>query len=264
MASVWKHPASQYWTACFRDHTGRQRRVSTKTSDKKLARRIAQEYERAIRNKRTFSQLEKTLRAFHEELCSESVAKRSLRAFCEEWLQEKEPSVSASTKKFYRGVVTLLLDYFGERADQPISEITRADLVAMRNARAKEVSASTVNHDFIAVRMIFCAAKLAKRVAEDPAEAIGSVREFDDPNETGRRAFTIVELQTLLAVVDDPEWQSMIRVGLYSGARLGDIALLRWANVNFDRNELRYIARKTGKSACIPIGRVAEPSAILT
>ena len=26
--SVWKHPKSQYWTTCFRDQNGRQRRIS--------------------------------------------------------------------------------------------------------------------------------------------------------------------------------------------------------------------------------------------
>jgi hypothetical protein len=25
MASIWQHPQSQYFTACFRDHNGRQR-----------------------------------------------------------------------------------------------------------------------------------------------------------------------------------------------------------------------------------------------
>jgi hypothetical protein len=33
MASIWRHPRSQYWTACFRDATGRQRRISTKETD---------------------------------------------------------------------------------------------------------------------------------------------------------------------------------------------------------------------------------------
>ena len=35
IASVWKRSNSQYLTACFRDHTGRQRRITTKETDRK-------------------------------------------------------------------------------------------------------------------------------------------------------------------------------------------------------------------------------------
>src|SRR6266436_454866 len=120
MASIWKHPRSPFWTACFRDATGKQRRVSTKTTDRNLAHRIAREFETATRQKRTLHQLEKVLRTFHEELCGETSAARSLRSFCEEWLAEKRPSVSASTFKFYHAVTDKLYAFFGTRADQPI------------------------------------------------------------------------------------------------------------------------------------------------
>jgi hypothetical protein len=35
VASVWKYPDSQYWTACFRDQNGRQRRILTKETNNK-------------------------------------------------------------------------------------------------------------------------------------------------------------------------------------------------------------------------------------
>jgi integrase len=90
------------------------------------------------------------------------------------------------------------------------------------------------------------------RASEDPAEFLKPIREFDDPSETKRRPFTIAELQKLLAVADD-EWKSMIRIGLYTGARLSDISLLQWTNVDLERGELRFTARKTGKSVLLPI-----------
>ena len=46
VASVWKHPKSQYWTACFRDQNGRQRRISTKETNNKKALKIVEEFER--------------------------------------------------------------------------------------------------------------------------------------------------------------------------------------------------------------------------
>jgi len=252
MASIWRHPRSPFWTACWRDAEGQQRRRSTKTADRRLARRIAQEFESATRQKRTLHQLEKVLRAFHEELCGESSQTRTLRVFCSQWLTEKEPSVSVSTFKFYQTAIEKLYAFFGAKTDQPIAEITRGDLVGFRNEVAKRVSASTVNHDLVAIRMLFADARRRGVLAENPAEGIKPVREFDDPSTSLRRPFTIPELQAVLAIAD-PEWQSMIRLGLYSGGRLADIALLRWSNVDMERGELRFTARKTGKATCVPI-----------
>ena len=252
MASIWKHPRSRYWTACFYDVSGRSRRVSTKTTNRRLAQRLANEFEKAARTKRTLSQLEKVLRTFHEELGGEGFEKRSLRAFCQEWLEEREPSVSEATRKFYRKTVKKLLEYFAERSEQPITEVTTGDLVRFRNRLAEQTSPSTVNHDLTAIKMVFRAARRLGRISEDPAEFLKPIREFDDPSETKRRPFTIAELQALLAVADD-EWKSMIRIGLYTGARLGDIALLRWSNIDLERAELRFTAKKTGKSLLLPI-----------
>jgi integrase len=100
--------------------------------------------------------------------------------------------------------------------------------------------------------MIFRAARQLHRISEDPAEFLKSIREFDNPNEEKRRPFTIAELQRLLAVADD-EWKSMIRIGLYTGARLSDIAILQWNSLDLERGELRFITRKTGKPILLPI-----------
>jgi len=53
--------------------------------------------------------------------------------------------------------------------------------------------------------------------------------------------------------VADPEWQSLIRFGLYTGQRLADLPLLTWENVDLARNEIRLITRKTGKRLTIPM-----------
>ena len=47
MASIWRHPNSRFWTACFTDSTGRQRKRSTKQTDRQKAQTVALELERA-------------------------------------------------------------------------------------------------------------------------------------------------------------------------------------------------------------------------
>ncbi len=47
----------------------------------------------------------------------------------------------------------------------------------------------------------------------------------------------------------------MVLFGLYTGQRLGDLARLTWRSVDLEKNEIRFVARKTGKSTIIPIAK---------
>jgi hypothetical protein len=41
---------SQYWTAYFHDENGRQRRITTKETDRKKAQRLAHDYEKGVQD----------------------------------------------------------------------------------------------------------------------------------------------------------------------------------------------------------------------
>ena len=70
-----------------------------------------------------------------------------------------------------------------------------------------------------------------------------------------KRPFTLDELK-LIAGKSKGEWRSMLLFGLYTGQRLGDLATLRWSNVDLLKNEMRLTTRKTNRSVTIPM---AEP-----
>jgi integrase len=95
----------------------------------------------------------------------------------------------------------------------------------------------------------FRAARLDGYLWQDPTEG---VRTLKTPDRDFRRPFTIPELKSILAVADD-EWKSLIKLGLYTGQRLADIALLRWEQIDFKHDETRFVVRKTGKKLVIPI-----------
>ena len=82
-----------------------------------------------------------------------------------------------------------------------------------------------------------------------PAEFVNTVRQRVTND---KRPFTLAEIQSVLAVAD-PEWQSLIRFGFYTGQRLGDLAALRWSNVDLARGELRFVTAKTGRRMIIPL-----------
>jgi integrase len=250
MAGVWRHPKSKYWTACFRDQLGRQRRVSTKETDRKKALRIAEEYENAIRTKRTMRQTQNVLARLHEEVSGEAVPQKSLRAYAQEWLAAKAPEIGARTSDFYRGVVAQLLGYLGQKADAPIGEFTKPLLLAYRNSLSARLSATTVNNHLSVLKMFFKSARRDGVCLDNPAEFIGPVR--GNAKSDHKRPFTITELQALLAVADS-EWRSLILFGLYTGQRLGDLVLLNWNNIDLEHGEVRLVTGKTNRRMIIPM-----------
>jgi integrase len=250
MSSVWRHPESRYWTACFRDASGKQRRVSTKTADRKKAMRIADEFEKTASTRRTLRQTQKAIARLHEEIAGESIPQKSLRAYAQEWVAAKKPETSLRTYSGYLGGLTQFLSYLGSRADAPIAEFTKTELLAYRNHLAASVSTTTVNNRLALLRMLFRSARRDGVCLDNPAEFIGSVRASAKPDT--KRPFTLAELRAIMAVAD-AEWRSLIVFGLYTGQRLGDLVSLTWHNVDLARGEVRLVTSKTSRTMIIPM-----------
>jgi integrase len=255
MAGVWRHPKSKYWTACFRDQHGRQRRVSTKETDRKKAMRIAEEYEKAVRTKRTLRQTQNVLARLHEEVAGEAVSQKSLRAYATEWLAAKAPEIDARTYGSYLGGLSQLLGYLRIRADAPIGDISKAELIAYRNQLSAKLSATATNNHLSLVKMLFKSARRDVVCSDNPAEFIGPVRasgKSEQKRSEQKRPFTLAELQAILAIAD-PEWRLVILFGLYTGQRLSDLVTLGWNNIDLERGEVRLVTGKTDRTMIIPM-----------
>jgi integrase len=250
MASIWKHPKSRYWTACFRDVNGHQRRASTRETNRKRAQRIADEYEKASRSKRTLKQVQTVLDRLHEELSGERIVRATVRSRVATWLETKKPETAPATLYFYRNSLGKFLDFPGPRADHPITEVTKQDVIAFRNWVSTQVSAKTTNHGLRAVKSFFKSAREDDVIPEDPAASVKGVQK--EATTSKKRAFTLDELRAVLDVAD-PEWKSMILFGLYTGQRLADVATVRWSNVDLVKSEIRLTTRKTDKVMILPI-----------
>jgi integrase len=225
MSSVWRHPHSKYFTACFRDQNGNQRRITTKETNRRKALKIAEAYEKVVRQRRTKLHTKRVIERLHEEIGGEPMTSVTVRSFAQTWLSTKRPEVSPATLDFYKKSVSKLLEGLGPKADGPMSEITKSDLVTYRNSLAEKVSARTANHDMRGAKMLFLAARRDGVLTENPAEFVEGIRQRS--GESIRRAFSIDELKAILSAADD-EWRSMILFGIFTGQRLSDIASLTW------------------------------------
>ncbi len=72
-----------------------------------------------------------------------------------------------------------------------------------------------------------------------------------NPADRCRRAFTVQEIEAVLKVADS--WRSLIKFGLYTGQRLGDLVNLSWTNLDLEKDLIRLTAAKTARQVVIPI-----------
>lgn len=127
-------------------------------------------------------------------------------------------------------------------------------------------TAKTANHFARDVAGMFRSALREGLLLASPCSALERLPE-DDSIE--REVFTVAEVSKLVNSAGDDEWQSsvfsdrtlgtetraarsedwqgMILVGFYAGARLGDCAHLTWGNVNLTRKTLSFMPAKTDR-----------------
>jgi integrase len=253
MASIVRRRGAKVWTAFYRDIRGKQHCRSTGAHDRKQAQKIADQYETAASAQQTLRQAARVLADMQCLVGGEQLARTSLRAHVIGWLAGKQAETKPATHYFYSQSCGKLLKFLGEAADNDVALITKAQLSAYRAHLLPSLSGRTVNHHLVVVRMLFRSAKRDGLIIDDPAEFVGAVKQADaQDTRTKRRAFTVPELEAVLSIAD-PEWQSMILFGLYTGQRLMDIAKLSWANIDLERNELRLVTIKTGRRIILPL-----------
>jgi integrase len=254
MASLWKHPKSQFWTACFTDENGRQLKRSTKLTDRSQALVMAQKYEAAYRMKLTEAQARKVVSDIYEQIHGEQLYHCSTRKFFMEWLASKKNELSNGSYKRYENVVEKLFTFLGERADRDIAYIHKRDLTELRDKTATALSVSTANTDLKILRTAFRQAVADGFRLDNPGSSVRTLEERKDASAPERRPFTEAELKTLLGVAKG-EWEGLILGGLYTGQRLGDLASLTGRKIDLEAELLTFRSQKTGRDMVVPIAQ---------
>ena len=68
-----------------------------------------------------------------------------------------------------------------------------------------------------------------------------------------REIFTHEEVQKMVDTAPTVEWQTLILLGYFIGARLTDCAVMKWENVNPDEGIIVFHQGKTGKKVTVPM-----------
>ena len=255
MASLRKHPRSPFLFACFTLPDGRRTQRSTGTSDKRQAQRIANEYEDAARDaaqgRFIESRARKTIADIYALGNQEKLPSSTIKTYCDSWLKRKELEANERTHERYATAINHFLDYIGSHATRDIAHLTVKEITNFRDHLAKNLSANSANYSVKVLRAMLNQARRDGFVETNEASRVTLIqrlRKFE------RRAFTLPELKRILNLATD-EWRGMILFGIYTGLRLGDIALLTWANVDLVQRELIVTTQKTGRRQILPLAK---------
>src|SRR5438094_2509692 len=239
---------------------GRVRRFkrSTKTTDRKLAQKLADEWEQleksAGEGRLTESQCRKVIAQMYERTVGEPLHFKTVREYLTEWVESKKNETEVRAWLKYDQIVTEFLAHVGAKADRLLREITPADIRSFRDAlKRKGLAAPTVNHAIKILRMPFNAAHDAGYIDINP-NTKNTVRPVkDEARNFEKDVFTREQLGDLLKAAPSEDWKGAILCGYYTGLRLRDIADLEWSAVDLDGRIITVTARKTRKRVAVPI-----------
>ena len=252
MASLRRKSGSRYWFACFTLPDGRQTQRSTKQTSRSAAQKVADCYERATRTRMAEVQIRRVMADLFEQISGEPLASSSIRDYIAQFLSSKRRELSKATFIRYQQLLGRFGTQLGDRINRDLNYITVADITRFRDSFGG-MHPATANVALRMIRSFLQSAWKAGLVPENVGSKVGSMKVAHGNT---RRAFTIPELQAILNAAGDSEWRGIILFGLYTGARLGDIAILTWQNVHgvYSKSpELRFVTRKTGRQQILPL-----------
>jgi integrase len=259
MASIHKQKGKPFWFVSYRTPNGKQHFRSTGTIDEAQARAVAAAVEKTghlARADRLTADTARTViqNAVEDVLLAstaEPLARTTVRAFCDVWLGMKRVETAPTTVTRYEGILRRFYDYLGRNADRDIATVRGADVIGFRDKLAGELSRNSANLAVKVLRGAFGAALRQGLVTGNAADAADTLKVRA---ESQRRPFTLAEIQKLLAVARGTEMEGLILTGLYTSARLGDVARLTWRAVKLDGDpELTFIVGKTGERQTLPL-----------
>jgi integrase len=262
---------SPYWTGVFmaEDANGRRKQYakSTKQTSRKAALLVAEEWERTARKiaagRISAVQARQALDEILEDVTGEAAPRYTVRAWIAEWRKQKDGAAKDKTMERYGATLDKFLAFLGPKADRPLDSLTPTVIREFREKQmARGKSAHTCNLDLKIIAMPLRAAARNGYLLRNPCDAVETLATDTE----SKQPFTMEQVEKLLAAAEG-EWRGMILVGLYTGARLGDVARLRWKNVdlatdletNLPTGTLRFLPaksdrkKKRGKELVLPL-----------
>jgi integrase len=268
---------SPFWICCYTNAIGRRLKKSTKVSIKPLkgekrkdgspktvADKKREAWEVCLGIERaeslakngtlTEQQAKKIIGEILERTTGEPLHNYKVRDWFAHWLDMKEQVRSGKTMDRYRQVIRDFMASLGNRANLALAHITPKDVLMYRNSiLAAKKTPRTAN---LSVKVVSAALNAALRqgfIPSNPATAVESL-----PVKAEERAtFTPAQISKLVRAANG-DWRGAVLLGYYTGARLSDVANMRWEALDWRNKVIRFTPRKTKRPVAIPLHRDLE------
>jgi len=266
------HARSPFWICCYTSATGRRLKKSTKVRIKPLKGEKRQDgLPKTVADKKrealevclgigraeslakngtlTEQQAKKIIGEIVERTTGEPLHNYRLNDWVGHWLDMKGQVRSGKTMDRYRQVIRDFTTSLGPRANLALSHITPKDILAYRSSIiAANKSARTANLSVKVVSAAFNAAVRQHIVESNPATALESLPVKAEEKGT----FTPGQVSKLMRA-SEGDWRTAILLGYCTGARLSDVANMRWDAVDWPQKIIRFTPSKTKTPVTIPL-----------
>lgn len=246
MASIRKAPSSKYWFACVTLPGGKRKQFSTGLTDEKEALAVAVATERAARRNAEPHQLRAALERIAEDFTPPEDSDPA--AWLLAWASSRKAEVAKGSFEKYQSAAQDAADWIKAQGIKTFAALTTSRLTAMRNEWAKTLRASTANVKLKIIRQALAVAVREKLLESNPAEAVQRLKE----EKTARREFRPAELDLLIPTLTG-EWRAIFFLGLYTGQRLNDLAILTWRHIDLEKKTISFTTAKTGSVVALPL-----------
>jgi integrase len=234
MASIRRKPNSKYWYACFDQADGKRTQVSTKTTDRKKALRIAQEYEESVLEAKmgvlSESSARKHMNKIYELGAGRKIHFHTIKGWLEWWMENKAKTKREGTAKRYEGTVKIFLKVLGDRANLDIRHLSQIDAENFRRFLMESGKANrTINVD---IKTVSAAINLAKRsglIDNNPFASLDSL----PVGPSKRKPFDEEQLTKIFKEAKG-EWLGVSLFSCYTSMRISNATQLQWRQIELD------------------------------
>ncbi len=166
---------------------------------------------------------------------------KPVREWCGIWLSAQPPRAQATERKI-RGVIARQID--GTFGRHPLVSVRPSEVQVWAADISRKQSAATARHSLGVLRRVFEHAVRDGAIHRNPAAGIRLPKvQGNDP-----RPLTHDELWRLADHLNHPRDRLLVLVAGYCGLRWGELAALRWSDVDLARDTLR-VARAYSEEA---------------
>ncbi|HWX22704.1 MAG TPA: site-specific integrase [Candidatus Binatia bacterium] len=244
MASLRRLQNSPFLIACITLPSGRRSNRSTKTCDRRLAQRLADEFQAAADKARegrlVEAQARKILNDILVEVGQDGIPNETVDSFLHQWLIGK----TGNTGRRYAATVENFLVGLRDKKSASLNAIGHTDILQFIESREQAgVAPKTLSVDVRTLGAAFNVARKLGLVLANPVERALAIRPIT-VSSSQRDAFSPEQVSALSNAAQG-DWKTMVLLGYYSGARLSDCANMRWDNVDLVQGVIDFLPLKT-------------------